>query len=58
MAREALLRKKLSRFLESDAPAWMDADHPELANAAAAWVRALRQESEVRQANNRRRGKR
>ena len=58
MAREALLRKKLSRFLESDAPAWMDADLPELANGAAAWVRALRQESDVRQANKRRRGKR
>jgi endonuclease/exonuclease/phosphatase (EEP) superfamily protein YafD len=44
--REAVRRKKLLRFLESDIPAWKDADHPELACGAAAWVRDLRQEGE------------
>jgi hypothetical protein len=58
MAREALRRKKLLRFLESATPAWKDADHPELANGAAAFVRALRRESEVRLGQKRRRGKR
>ncbi len=58
MAREVLRRKKLLRFLESDAPAWKDADHPELANGAAAWVHALRRENKDRQGKKRRRGKR
>jgi hypothetical protein len=47
-AREAVRRKKLLRFLESDIPAWKDADHPELADGAGAWVRELRQESETK----------
>jgi hypothetical protein len=47
-AMEAARRSKLLRFLESDTPAWKDADHPELAHGAAAWVRALRQESDKR----------
>jgi hypothetical protein len=38
----AARRKKLLRFLESDAPAWKDSDHPELKNGSAAWVRKLR----------------
>jgi hypothetical protein len=33
---------KLVRFLESDFPGWKDADHPELKNGTAAWVRKLR----------------
>jgi hypothetical protein len=45
---EAARRKKLLRFLESDTPAWKDVDHPELGCGAAAWVRALRKESEKR----------
>ena len=45
-AREAVRRKKLLDFLESDAPAWKDSDHPELAHGAAKWVRKLRQQSE------------
>jgi hypothetical protein len=57
-AREAVRRKKLLRFLESDAPAWTDADHPELANGAAAWVRGLRQENERRREKKPRRRKR
>src|SRR5216683_2172882 len=44
-ARDAVRRTKLLRFLEGDTPAWNDADHPELAGGAAAWVRELRQES-------------
>jgi hypothetical protein len=45
-AREAVRRKKLLCFLESDIPAWKDADHPELNGGAPGWVRELRQESE------------
>jgi hypothetical protein len=56
-AREAVRRKKLLQFLESDAPAWKDTDHPELAHGAAAWVRGLRQENEGRQEKKRRRAK-
>jgi hypothetical protein len=54
-AREAVRRKKLLQFLESDAPAWEDADHPELAQGAAAWVRELRQENEGRTEKKQRR---
>jgi hypothetical protein len=46
---EAVRRKKLLQFLESDAPAWKDADHRELAQSAAAWVRWLRRENEGHQ---------
>lgn len=56
-AREAVRRKKLLRFLESSDPAWKDADHPDLANGAAAWVRGLRQDNERRGERKRRRTK-
>ena len=52
-AREGVRRKKLLRFLESDTPAWKDADHPELARGAAAWVRELRQEGEAKRTKRR-----
>ncbi|HET8925667.1 MAG TPA: hypothetical protein VFN26_21975 [Candidatus Acidoferrum sp.] len=45
-AREAVRRRKLLHFLDSDTPAWNDHDHPELARGSAAWVRELREESE------------
>ena len=45
-AREAVQRRKLLRFLESETPAWEDAEHPELSEGAAAFVHELRQESE------------
>lgn len=51
-AREAVRRRKLLRFLESDTPAWKD--HPELAGGAGAWVRELRQESEKKRAGKQR----
>jgi hypothetical protein len=55
-AREAVRRKKLLRFLESDdSPAWKDTDHPELSRGAGAWVRRLRQESDKRTAKKSRR---
>jgi hypothetical protein len=54
-AREAVRRKKLLRFLENDAPAWKDVNHPELADGAGAWVRGLRQENEKRRTKKRRR---
>lgn len=56
-AREAVRRRKLLRFLESETPAWKDADHPELARGAAEWVRELRQEGEA-QRTKRRAGRR
>jgi hypothetical protein len=56
-AREAVRRKKLLRFLESDTATWKDADHPELADGASAWVRELRQESETRRTRKQRRAK-
>jgi hypothetical protein len=56
-AREAVRRKKLLRFLESDTPAWKNADHPELGGGAGKWVRELRQENEQRRTKKRRRGK-
>jgi hypothetical protein len=57
IAREAVRRKKLLRFLESDAPAWKDADHPELVRGTAAWVSELRQESEMKRTRKQRRAK-
>ncbi len=45
-------RRRLLQFLESDDPAWKDRDHPELANGAAAWVRKLREESELSRRSN------
>ena len=56
-AREAVRRKKLLRFLESDKPGWNDGDHPELAGGAGAWVRELQQESEKRRTRKQRRAK-
>lgn len=56
-AREAVRRRRLLRFLESDIPAWKDADHPELSGGAAVWVRDLRQESESRRPRKQRRAK-
>jgi hypothetical protein len=47
-AREAVRRRKLLRFLESDTPGWKDADHPELSGGSGAWVRQLRKESDRR----------
>lgn len=56
-AREAVRRKKLLRFLESDTPAWKEADHPELAGGAETWVRGLRQESEKKRTRKQPRAK-
>lgn len=47
-AREAVRRRKLLQFLESDGPGWKDEDHPELAKGTVAWVRKLRRESDQR----------
>ena len=56
-AREAVRRRKLLRFLESETPAWKDADHPDLARGAAEWVRELRQEGEAKHTKRRARRK-
>ncbi|MGB8834836.1 MAG: hypothetical protein WCC95_21970 [Candidatus Sulfotelmatobacter sp.] len=46
-ARQEVRRRKLLRFLESETPAWRGERHPEMANDAAAWVRALRKQSDT-----------
>ncbi len=56
-AREAVRRRKRLRFLESDTAVWRDADHPELARGAGAWVQELRQESERNRTRKQRRVK-
>ena len=53
---EAVKRRKLLRFLESDEVAWKDEDHPELADGSAAWVRTVRQEDERRGGGKKKRG--
>ena len=54
-AREEVRRRKLLEFLESDTPGWKDADHPELSQGSGAWVRKLRQESDTRITNEKKR---
>ena len=56
-AREALKRRKLLNFLRNDDATWRDADHPELAQGAANWVRKLRRESDARRGAKRRSAK-
>jgi hypothetical protein len=46
MAREAVGRRKLLRFLEEQVPPWRDQEHPELASGSGRWVQKLRRESE------------
>jgi len=46
-ARREARRHWLLEFLESQASAWKDENHPELAGGAGAWVRHLRVEDEV-----------
>src|SRR5271165_3470160 len=45
-AREALKRRRLKTFLDSEEVAWKTKDHPELAQGAAAYVANMRQEGE------------
>ena len=45
-AREAIKRRRLKSFLASDEVAWKSKDHPELADGADVYVRAMRQEGE------------
>ena len=47
-AREAIRRKRMLQFLDSDEPVWKEADHPELKQGSAVWVRKLRRENESR----------
>ena len=47
-ARRELKREKLLKALEDPEPVWRDEDHPELADGADAWVRAMRAEGEER----------
>ena len=47
-ARHEVRRQKLLHFLENEEPAWKSANHPELAEGAAEWVRQIRKESDSR----------
>jgi Arc/MetJ-type ribon-helix-helix transcriptional regulator len=47
-AREAIRRRRLLQFLDSEEPVWSDADHPELSSGSGAWVRKIRREGEKR----------
>src|SRR6267378_2370123 len=57
-AQEAVRRRKLLQFLESDEPAWKDGDHPEVSGGSAAWVQELRRESDDQRGKARRQAKR
>jgi len=48
LAQREIKRRRLAQFFKRKEPAWKDADHPELKDGAAAWVRKLRQETEAR----------
>ena len=47
-AREAVRRRKLLQFLESDTPGEKNEDNPELSRGSGPWVRQLRRESDRR----------
>ena len=47
-AEKELLRRRQIEALKAAQGAWKDADHPELKQGSARWVRKLRQESERR----------
>lgn len=47
IAREAVRRRKLLDFLQSEEPAWKDSDHPDMPDSAA-WVKKLRKSSDRR----------
>jgi hypothetical protein len=53
-AREAIKRRRLKTFLASDEAAWKSKDHPELADGAEVFVRAMREGGE--ETDSKRRG--
>jgi hypothetical protein len=48
VARREIKRRRLLQLFRRKEPIWKDADHPELKEGAAAWVRKLREESVAR----------
>ena len=52
-ARAELRRRRLLAFLQDERPAWKAEDHPELAAGSAAWIKALRTESDQQPSNPR-----
>ncbi|MGB7728546.1 MAG: hypothetical protein WBL50_10970 [Candidatus Acidiferrum sp.] len=54
-AREAVRRRKLLAFLNDEKAVWRDADHPELQQGSANWVRTLRRESDGNRAKHQKR---
>ena len=57
-ARQEVQRRKLLRFLEGEQPAWRAEDHPEFSAGTAAWVRQVRQQSDGRGVQRKRRSPR
>jgi hypothetical protein len=47
-ARREIKRQQLLQLFKRKEPIWKDADHPELKDGAAAWVRKMRALDEVR----------
>ena len=41
-------RRRLMELLASPEPVWKDADYPELADGASAWVQRIRRDSDAR----------
>jgi hypothetical protein len=48
LARREIKRRRLLELFKRKEPIWKDKDHPELKGGAAAWVREMRAQSEVR----------
>ena len=48
IARDEIQRRRQQNAFRAARGAWKDADHPELKNGSAAWVREMRDESEKR----------
>jgi hypothetical protein len=48
VARDEIQRRQQRNALRAAKGAWKDEDHPELTDAAAAWVSQMRSESEIR----------
>jgi hypothetical protein len=57
-ARQEVQRRKLLRFLEGEQPSWRAEDHPEFNAGTAAWVRQVRQQSDGRVVQRKRRSPR
>jgi len=58
VARREIKRRRLLELFRREQPIWKEADHPELKNGAATWVRKMRTQDERRFKSTRTRRKR